>query len=67
MLAQTNDGRLRDCGCVTVYAKNPILPKIQVPDSVKKWQNSYFYVQHLTETDRIGLLDFSNASPATKD
>ena len=46
--------------------KNSILPKIHLPDSVKKWQNTYFYVQNLTGTDRIGLPAFSNALPAAR-
>ena len=57
---------MRDCGCVSVNAKNSILPKIQLHDSVKKWQNSYFYIRNLTEADRIGLPGFTNAPPATK-
>ena len=64
--AQTTDGKLRDCGCVPVNAKKSILPKIQLPDSIKKWQNTYFYVWNLTEVDRIGLPGFTNAPPATK-
>ena len=64
MWAQTTEEKLRDCASVSIYTKNPILPKIQLPDSVKKWQNSYFYVRNLTETDRIGLPAFSNVLPA---
>ena len=58
---------MRDCGCVTVYTRNPsILPKIWLPDSIKKWQNTYFYVRNLTEADRIGLPAFSDSRPADK-
>ena len=43
-----------------------ILSNIQLPDSIKKWQNSYFYIRNRTEADRIGLLGFTNAPPVTK-
>ena len=66
MWAQTTAEKLRDCASVSIYTKNPILPKIQLPDSVKKWQNSYFYVRNLTETDRIGLPTFYDTLPAHK-
>ena len=36
--AKTSEGRMRDCGCVSVNANKSILPKIQLPDSIKKWQ-----------------------------
>ena len=64
--AQTTDGRLCDYGCISVNAKNSILPKIQLPDSAKKRQNSYFYIRNVTEADRIGLPGFTNAPPVTK-
>ena len=64
--AQTIDGKQRDCGSVSIYTKNLILPKIQLPDSVKKWQNSYFYVRNLTQMDRIGQPAFSDALPTRK-
>ena len=48
------------------YTKKSILPKIHLPDSIKKWENSYFYIRNLTETDRIGLPAFSNMPPADK-
>ena len=63
---QTTDGKLHECGCISIYMKNSVLPKIHLPDSVKKWQGSYFYVRNLTEVDRIGLSAFSNAPLADK-
>ena len=64
--AQTSAGQQRDCGSVSIYTKTTPLPKIQLPDSIKKWQSTYFYVRNLTEADRIGLPAFSNTLPAHK-
>ena len=43
--AQTCDKRLRECRCVSVYTKSSLFPKVLLPDSIKKWQGSFFYVQ----------------------
>ena len=43
--AQRTDGKQHDCGGVSIYTKNTPLPKIQLPDSIKKWQSTYFYVR----------------------
>ena len=64
--AQTTDGKQRDCSSVSIYTKNTPLPKIQLPDSIKKWQSTYFYVRNRTEVDRVGLPAFSDALPALK-
>ena len=36
--AQTCDKRLRECGCVSVYTKSSLFPKVLLSDSSKKWQ-----------------------------
>ena len=64
--AQTCDKRLRECGSVSVYTKNVLFPKVHLPDSIKKWQSSYFYVRNLTTSDRIGLPRFVNLQPVDK-
>ena len=64
--SQVTAGQQRDCGSVSISAKGTSLPKIHMPDSIKKWQNMYFYVRNLTEVDRIGLPAFSNSRPADK-
>ena len=64
--SQVTAGQQRDCGSVSISAKGTPLPKIHLPDSIKKWQNTYFYVRNLTEVDRIGLPAFSNSRPADK-
>ena len=53
--SQTTAGQQRDCGSVSINTKSTPLPKIHLPDSIKKWQNTYVYVRNLTEVDRIGL------------
>ena len=64
--AQTTARQQRDCGNVSIYTKSTPLPKIHLPDSIKKWQSTYFYVRNLTDVDRIGLPAFSNSLPASK-
>ena len=64
--SQTTAGQQRDCGSVSINTKSTPLPKIHLPDSIKKWQNTYFYVRNLTEVDRIGLSAFSDSRPADK-
>ena len=64
--SQTTAGQQRDCGGVSISAKNTPLPKINLPDSIKKWQGTYFYARNLTAVDRIGLPAFSNELPASK-
>ena len=57
---------MRDCGCVSIYSRTSPFPKILLPDSIKKWQCSYFYVKNLTGVDRIGLPAFCDATPSGK-
>ena len=64
--AQTTIEKLQDCGSVSIYTKSTPLPKIQLPNSIKKWQSSYFYVENLTDIDHIGLPAFADALPAHK-
>ena len=42
------------------------LPKIHLPDSIKKWQSTYFYVKNLIDVDQIGLPAFSDTPPEHK-
>ena len=64
--AQTSGKRLRECGSVSIYTKNVLFPKVHLPDSIKKWQNGYFYVRNLTASNRIGLPGFVNMQPADR-
>ena len=64
--AQTSGGVQLDCGSVSIYTKSTPMPKIHLPDSIKKWQSTYFYVRNLTDVDQIGLPAFSNSLPASK-
>ena len=49
--SQTTAGQQRDCSSVSISAKNTPLPKIYLPDSIKKWQGTYFY---RSEERRVG-------------
>ena len=64
--AQTTVGQRRDCGNVSIYTKNTPLPKIQQPDSIKKWQSTNFYIHNISNVDQIGLPAFSGSLPAHK-
>ena len=64
--AQSTAGQQHDCGSVSIGTKNSPLPKIHLPDSIKKWQSTYFYVRNLTDVDRIGLPAFSDSRPTHK-
>ena len=64
--AQTSGGVQLDCGSISIYTKSTPLPKIHLPDSIKKWQGTYFYVRNLTDVYHIGLPAFSNSLPAPK-
>ena len=64
--SQTTAGHQRDCGSVSISSKGAPLPKINLPESIKKWKNTYFYVRNATGVDRIGLPAFSNSRPADK-
>ena len=57
---------MRDCGSVSIYSRTSPFPKIMLPDSIKKWQSSYFYVKNLTDVNRIGLPAFTDATPTGK-
>ena len=54
--ADSTDKAFRSYGCLSIHARMSIFPKLQLPDSVKKWQGTYFYVRNLTSADGLGCL-----------
>ncbi|KAK1645916.1 hypothetical protein QYE76_063721 [Lolium multiflorum] len=62
------EGRLRTCGCASIYPRaGSLFPKIPTVDSVKNWQMSFFYVKNANPAfDRINLPEYNPAPPTTR-
>jgi hypothetical protein len=57
---------MTQCGAATIMSQKGFeFPKIELLESVKKWQRSFFYVKNLTLEDRINLPPFMN-TPSMK-
>jgi hypothetical protein len=65
--AQVADGQLRACGAASLYSRPQTpFPKIPTVDSIKKWQNTFFYVRNEdANSDRLNLPAF-NLEPLAK-
>ena len=49
-------GPMVDCGSTAIYSRlSNGLPKLPLPDTVKEWQTSYFYLRNLMAEDKINL------------
>ncbi|KAK1608385.1 hypothetical protein QYE76_032058 [Lolium multiflorum] len=66
--SQMTEGRLRTCGCASIYPRaGSLFPKIPTVDSVKNWQMSFFYVKNANPAfDRINLPEYDPAPPTTR-
>ncbi|KAK1660696.1 hypothetical protein QYE76_048855 [Lolium multiflorum] len=66
--SQMTEGRLRTCGCASIYPRaGSLFPKIPTVDSVKNWQMSFFYVKNANPAfDRINLPEYNPAPPTTR-
>jgi hypothetical protein len=66
--AQTADGSLRACGSASIYSRQGTpFPKIPTVDSVKKWQQSFFYVSNANPAfDWMNLPEYDPAPPAAR-
>ncbi|KAK1682318.1 hypothetical protein QYE76_043166 [Lolium multiflorum] len=63
--SQMTEGRLRTCGCASIYPRaGSLFPKIPTVDSVKNWQMTFFYVKNAF--DRINLPEYDPAPPTTR-
>ena len=55
-------GEMSKCGAAVISKRSGAdCPKMPLEDSIKKWQNSFFYVRNLG-ADRINLPPFVNLS-----
>ncbi|KAK1630326.1 hypothetical protein QYE76_004641 [Lolium multiflorum] len=66
--SQMTEGRLRTCGCASIYPRaGSLFPKIPTVDSVKNWQMTFFYVKNANPAfDRINLPEYDPAPPTTR-
>ncbi|KAK1650569.1 hypothetical protein QYE76_068374 [Lolium multiflorum] len=66
--SQMTEGRLRTCGCASIYPRaGSLFPKIPTVDSVKNWQMTFFYVKNANPAfDRINLPEYNPAPPTTR-
>lgn len=56
-------GPMVDCGSAAIYSRSTNgLPKLPLPDTVRDWQTSYFYLRNLTAEDKINLPLHADAS-----
>jgi hypothetical protein len=65
---QGPEGEMQTCGAVSIYrSPSGCFPKVDIVDSAKKWQRSFFYVKNVQPgVDGIDLPPFTNTVPAEK-
>ena len=57
----TKGGSLTRTGCCAIYPRTSSpMPRFELPDTVKLWQRTYFYVSNATEIDWICLPPFTD-------
>jgi hypothetical protein len=55
---------MTQCGAATIMSrKNSEFPKIELLESCKKWQKSFFYVKNTTDEDLLNLPPFVDEPP----
>jgi hypothetical protein len=55
---------MTQCGAATIMSrKGSNFPKIELLESCKKWQRTFFYVKNTTNEDLINLLAYVNVPP----
>jgi hypothetical protein len=55
---------MTQCGAATIMSrKGSDFPKIELLESCKKWQKTFFYVKNTTEVDLINLPEYVDVPP----
>jgi hypothetical protein len=55
---------MTQCGAATILSrKGSDFPKIELLESCKKWQKSFFYVKNTTDADLLNLLPYVDEPP----
>jgi hypothetical protein len=61
---QKKDRPMTQCGATTIMSrKGSDFPKVELLESCKKWQKSFFYVRNTTDVDLLNLPPFVNEPP----
>jgi hypothetical protein len=61
---EKKDRPMTQCGAATITSrKGSGFPKIELLESCKKWQKSFFYVKNTTEVDRLNLPPYVDTPP----
>jgi hypothetical protein len=61
---EKKDRPMTQCGTATIMSqKGSDFPNIELPESCKKWQKSFFYVKNTTDVDLLNLPPFVDEPP----
>jgi hypothetical protein len=61
---EKNDRPMTQCGAATIMSqKGSDFPKIELLESCKKWQKSFFYVKNTTDADLLNLPPYVDEPP----
>jgi hypothetical protein len=64
MAQQKKDRPMTQCGAATIMSrKGSDFPKVELLESCKKWQKSFFYVKNTTDEDLLNLQLFVDEPP----
>jgi hypothetical protein len=61
---EKKDHPMTQCGAATIMSrKGSDFPKVELIESCKKWQKSFFYVKNTTDIDQLNLPPFVDEPP----
>jgi hypothetical protein len=64
MAQEKKDHPMTQCGVATIMSqKGSDFPKVELLESCKKWQKSFFYVKNTTDVDQLNLRPFVDEPP----
>jgi hypothetical protein len=64
MAQEKKNHPMTQCGAATIMSrKGSDFPKVELLESCKKWQKSFFYVQNTTDVDLLNLPPFMDEPP----
>jgi hypothetical protein len=64
MSQEKKDRPMTQCGAATIMSqKGSDFPKVELLESCKKWQKSFFYVKNTTDVDQLNLSPFVDEPP----
>jgi hypothetical protein len=61
---EKKDRPMTQCGAATIMSRKGLdFPKIELLESCKKWQKSFFYVKNTTDVDLLNLPPYADEPP----